>query len=461
MLKKILVKLIAIVLLLIMIFVIGACNMNKSNSQSQKIVYYYVAGSDSDLLSIIRRYNKYCLANLDETYQIELVEFDSDKIMYEKLSAEIMAGKGPDLISLDQCLPFEKMIEGNVFADIDEVMQMYNFNIPFDNCQQSIMDSGIYNGKRIFAPLYYCPNVFLTTSETLNEHGINVMEQGVYSLFENLDNNLEGYSLFGNYNSNKQWLYSFIYNHIDYENKAANFDSQFFLENIDIIMNLIKNDDTNKNGFYGYDSSLNGKCLFRTPDNVLGGSIHNVLNFYYAAFLDNRTPLIIPNCNSGQGVFANVQCGIALNNNSSHKEKALYFIKYCLSEDIQSYWCGAMKEENSFSGSNTLALPVNNAALEKSIMVALNQKVDCDGNEQYSESEIEFSNNIKLKFEKDYLSLLPRIQDVCLYNYEQFDSTYFISNVIGDIIEDYFNGVTTKQKFVAQLSSATELYLIE
>ena len=37
------------------------------------------------------------------------------------MATEFMSGDGPDIISLDQPLPFEKLIENHAFADVDEL----------------------------------------------------------------------------------------------------------------------------------------------------------------------------------------------------------------------------------------------------------------------------------------------------------------------------------------------------
>ncbi len=42
--------------------------------------------------------------------------------MCTKMSTEIMAGEGPDIISLNQNLPFEKLIENEAFFDINSLI---------------------------------------------------------------------------------------------------------------------------------------------------------------------------------------------------------------------------------------------------------------------------------------------------------------------------------------------------
>ena len=116
---------IAIILTLqfiITVFAFSGCGESTASSNSSKLTYcaYY----EDAICDIIKRYNKYCTKHYDESYQIEIEEFDSEDTMLTKISTEIMAGKGPDIISLNQKLPFEKLIDNGSFADIDELAEL-------------------------------------------------------------------------------------------------------------------------------------------------------------------------------------------------------------------------------------------------------------------------------------------------------------------------------------------------
>ena len=154
---------IAIILTLqfiITVFVFSGCGESTASSNSSKLTY--CAYNEDVICDIIKRYNKYCTKHYDESYQIEIVEFDSEDTMLTKISTEIMAGKGPDIISLNQKLPFEKLIDNGSFADIDELAELYKSDIDFDDYNSTIMDCGIYNGKRYIIPIAYCPNILIT-----------------------------------------------------------------------------------------------------------------------------------------------------------------------------------------------------------------------------------------------------------------------------------------------------------
>ena len=71
----------------------------KNNSEQNHLVYYTL--NDEDSLSwIIEKYNKYCINSNNPSFQVEIVKFDSEQEMSTQISTEIMAGSGPDIISI-------------------------------------------------------------------------------------------------------------------------------------------------------------------------------------------------------------------------------------------------------------------------------------------------------------------------------------------------------------------------
>ena len=81
----------AILLGVIVITSFSSCAI-KNNSEQNHLVYYTLNDEDSVCVELIQKYNNYCLKNLEESYQIEIVEFDSEDTMLTKISTEIMAG---------------------------------------------------------------------------------------------------------------------------------------------------------------------------------------------------------------------------------------------------------------------------------------------------------------------------------------------------------------------------------
>ena len=452
---------IAIILTLqfiITVFAFSGCGESIASSNSSKLTY--CAYNEDAICDIIKRYNKYCTKHYDESYQIEIVEYDSLEEMYTIMATEFMSGDGPDIISLDQPLPFEKLIENHAFADVDELINTYGSNIDFNDYNTKVMESGIVNRKRYFVPFFYCPNIFISTQEKLKEYDLNFSDFSYKELSKQLSQEKVSCSLFGNESDNYSFLYSFIDSYVNFDNKTANFDTNSFLENIDYIKKLINNDNTNENVYYDLYNSENNGCILSTPRLLFGGTIGGVKTAYYNIFLQNKTPAILPNFSYENKITAYVECGIAINQNSDKKDKALRFIEYCLSEDVQEYWCGS-RSDKGFSGTNEISLPVNNKAFDYAVEVETGEEWDYNEDGEFDEEEKEFSENVDSIFWKDYLGIIDDISGCTLYNYKNLKTTYYNSSVIGDIVDKYLKGDISKEKFIRQLTAATEIYLTE
>lgn len=452
---------IAIILTLqfiITVFAFSGCGESTASSNSSKLTY--CAYNEDAICDIIERYNKYCKKHYDESYQIEIVEYDSLEEMYTIMATEFMSGDGPDIISLDQPLPFEKLIENHAFADVDELINTYGSNIDFNDYNTKVMESGIVNRKRYFVPFFYCPNIFISTQEKLKEYDLNFSDFSYKELSRQLSQEKVSCSLFGNESDNYSLLYSFIDSYVNFDNKTTNFDTNSFLENIDYIKKLINNDNTNENVYYDLYNSENNGCILSTPRLLFGGTIGGIKTAYYNIFLQNKTPAILPNFSYENKITAYVECGIAINQNSDKKDKALRFIEYCLSEDVQEYWCGS-RSDKGFSGTNEISLPVNNKAFDYAVEVETAEEWDYNEDGEFDEEEKEFSENVDSIFWKDYLGIIDDISGCTLYNYKNLKTTYYNSSVIGDIVDKYLKGDISKDKFIRQLSAATEIYLTE
>lgn len=452
---------IAIILTLqfiITVFAFSGCGESTASSNSSKLTY--CAYNEDAICDIIKRYNKYCTKHYDESYQIEIVEYDSLEEMYTIMATEFMSGDGPDIISLDQPLPFEKLIENHAFADVDELINTYGSNIDFNDYNTKVMESGIVNRKRYFVPFFYCPNIFISTQEKLKEYDLNFSDFSYKELSRQLSQEKVSCSLFGNESDNYSLLYSFIDSYVNFDNKTTNFDTNSFLKNIDYIKKLINNDNTNENVYYNLYNSENNGCILSTPKLLFGGTIGGVKTAYYNIFLQNKTPAILPNFSYENKITAYVECGIAINQNSDKKDKALRFIEYCLSEDVQEYWCGS-RSDKGFSGTNEISLPVNNKAFDYAVEVETGEEWDYNEDGEFDEEEKEFSENVDSIFWKDYLGIIDDISGCTLYNYKNLKTTYYNSSVIGDIVDKYLKGDFSKDKFIRQLTAATEIYLTE
>lgn len=436
---------IAIILTLqfiITVFAFSGCGESTASSNSSKLTYcaYY----EDAICDIIKRYNKYCTKHYDESYQIEIVEFESQEEMKLKMSTEIMAGEGPDIFSLSQKLPFEKLTDSKTIADVNELISEFSYDIGIDNCDSKIMDAGVIDGKRYFIPLFYSPDVFITTEETLNKYNLTSSEFSFKALSEELLKNKKEYSLFGD--DNTAFFYSFLDQYIDFNSGNTEFNSDKFSEDLDSIYSLIKNDTTDENVYYFlYENINNGASILYKEMPAFS----RIVRTYSCLKYLGSTPVFVNNYNmDDDSISASVDVGIAVNDNCKNKEKLLPFIKYCLSCNVQKN----MSEERMY-------LPVNSDAMEKCID-SIDEAIDF-GDLIVSDKEKAIVETAQSAAIRDYKYIINNITKCNLYGFNYLSDTYFNSSVISDIVDKYLNGDISNEKFIRQLTAATEIYLKE
>ena len=440
-------KIISAFLILQLVFVLftfSGCHKNSTLNDSRCLKYYTYC--EDSICDLINKYNKYCTVNYNDTYKIEIIKFDSEEEMKLKMSTEIMAGEGPDIFSLSQKLPFEKLTDSKTIADVNELISEFSYDIGIDNCDSKIMDAGVIDGKRYFIPLFYSPDVFITTEETLNKYNLTSSEFSFKALSEKLSKNKKEYSLFGSADDNIAFFYSFLDQYIDFNSGNTEFNSDKFSEDLDSIYSLIKNDTTDENvNYFLYENINNGASILYKEMPAFSGIVRTYSCLKYLG----STPVFVNNYNmDDDSISASTDVGIAVNDNCKNKEKLLPFIKYCLSCDVQKN----MSEECMY-------LPVNSDAMEKCID-SIDEVIDFE-DIIVSDKEKAIVETAESAAIRDYKYIINNITKCNLYSFNCLSDTYFNSSVISDIVDKYLNGDISKEKFIHQLTAATEIYLKE
>ena len=439
---------IAIILTLqfiITVFAFSGCGESTASSNSSKLTYcaYY----EDAICDIIKRYNKYCTKHYDESYQIEIVEFESQEEMKLKMSTEIMAGEGPDIISLNQNLPFEKLIENEAFLDINSLINNDETKdkIELDEYNSFIMNVGVYDGKRYIVPLSYGMDVLVSTQERLKQFNVsgNNGETLTYSnvsvKFSPFFNSTTNYSFVSNDSDTGLWfdhpmqLFSrFINSYIDFDNKSTFFTDDEFKDNLDIMREMVINTRED-----------NSNALF--DDLYINRSLPLITGKYAYYKSIGETPVVFRGLVKSDDIYsAFLEIGFAINNNTKLQEQAYAFIKCALSDDCQMRICGA--KGNSLSAS--ISFPLNNKAYEQL---------------KYTASRVTDDDDRIIGIDNDFISTYMKIADYvnkCTL-YRDASHSYYNSSVIGDIVDKYLSGDISKEKFIRQLTAATEIYLTE
>ena len=432
----------------------------KHNSADDKLTFYCLGEYGDELYEFIKKYNKYCAVN--DTYEdsVEFVYFESTAELNAVLSTELMAGKGPDILSITQGFPFEKLVRNSSLADIDEILENNNSSLDFNDYNKVIMDSGIFGGKRLIVPLYYRADILYTTEERLGMCTADTQNFTFESALNSYKNTKTDMYLLNPY-SVDAFYFTFVRRFADFEKGTTDFESEEFSRGAEELKKLLLNEKSYsslKNYEFQYTED-HSEYLFTSNEIFFyGGSLTDVARTYMNALSDEKNLTVCPNLNRNGKVAANVEIGFAINANCKKQDKAAKLIEYLLSDESQGYFSGGRND----SSSSGVALPVKNSVFDKAVEEAL--EFHWYFSEELSETDEYVIELVKQKnkfLTDEYIPLIEDISSANLYGYFSQTESYLYQNVIGEIISDYLNDKITTQKLVSRLTSALNIYMNE
>lgn len=420
---------------ILMVLTLFGCNSENDNNNNSDLLTVYVV-NESPIIRLIDAYN-----DSNKSDKINVVEIQDGDTLNSKLSAELMAGKGPDIVLYDSSYNgisnMEKMMALDVFADYNELIKndSSDSSIDLKNYNEVVMDSGIYNGKRYFMPISYMPNFLITTTKLSDEYSIDTSKSITYEkspkvLSKYLNKAKKSENMSGFYNVNEE-LYALIDSNIDFFNKTNTLQSDKFLNNLNALSELILPADKNNSlGTDPLELVLKGNTMFASLYQITGSEPNGMGYIYYYFKSNSQTPLIMNNLSDSEDTSsAFIDKGFLINNNSDKKESAFKFVKYMLSEDVQC--------------NSEVGLPVNKAAQKKLI-----EEIDLDSYNMEKDSDY---NN----FISNYSNALDGI------NKCGFRNDYFNNSIINDVVSKYVSGDITEKQFIKEIQGKTQLYLNE
>ena len=437
-------KFVSILLAVVLIFSVLTCvGCEADKKEKNTITYYHYEPQVSTVSSLIYDYNKK-FGNTD--YKINVVEFDDMKEMASRLSTEIMAGKGPDIITSAELEMLssstEKLIKQGIFANLDDIFDddLSDDKLDLSDYNSNILNAGVYEGKRYYLPVVFEPQILLTSSVEFSKYSDDNAESKLtYDDVVTLNNNIlkdrTNNRFFYDSEDYKRILLNYIDEHVDLYSQKCNFDSENFMESITSLKEFC-NSNENKTDEIVPIFSVSGQYeLFALYDEI--AAIDN----------DGDKPLITNMPNQDGAPIGKIMDAIFINNNSNNKQKILKFIKYALSEKVQSDFCGANIEEYlpTTSYGSGWEYPVNNESYSKLFDKA---------------KEVKYINNTANISEANFMYAKDYVDNIKSYRlYGLYD--YYNTEVIGDIVDKFLSDEIDENKFIKELKSKTEIYLEE
>ncbi len=354
------------------------------------------------------------------------------------INTELMSGIAPDIIDLSN-LPYKNYIDSGMIANIYKLMKNdKEFNI--NNYNTKVFETYHYKDGLFVIPLDYSlglitsnynlgiddstwnwQNFFSSAQETLSKDTQNIDTEYIFTI--TVDRFFE--EIFQNEYKN----------YVDEEEKTANFTSKEFID----IMKYCKSLADDKIICKTSDDRKKSKRIFETysvnslydivSDGICSYVLDNATRYYY------KTP-----SNSGNnGVMINAIHKYAVNNNSENKKLAWKFIKFMLSDEIQTspklYW-----------------FPVNNTSFNKKL--EKDQKQLTDECKEFNEISIEKNNELLENYTfqlKEFVSSITTCRDA---NPE-------ILEIVNEYVKMYFSEEKTAEQAAQIIQNKVSIYLNE
>ncbi|GBG05957.1 hypothetical protein PAT3040_00445 [Paenibacillus agaridevorans] len=287
---------------------------------------------------------------------IELKEFDSGsgglmsnsavEKYIKQTTTEVLSGKGADLFTLRVIeLPIDNYVNKKAFVNLDEWMQRDSAFDP-NQYQTNILEGSKMNGGSYILPLEYSLEVLFGDAEAFNNAGITFNDKSwTWSDFADIGKQIKGKDssrfVLGNIapeemiNNMVSDSYSQLIDGVD---GTATFDSPMFIDMLEQVKALYE--DKILKSDYADNSSFQYSSVYSPSDYLMR------LGLYYPD--GNGKVYQKPNSSAQKsGISFEPLDQIAMNANSKVQRDAWEFMKFLLSEEMQSY--SANSDQPSFS----------------------------------------------------------------------------------------------------------------
>jgi len=259
----------------------------------------------------------------------------------KKFNAEIMSGKASDLICLEG-LPYKKYIDKNIFADISEIISR-DSTFDMNQLYKNIIEACKYKGKLYSMPVSFTFDALQADGALTDAQGIKLEgDNWTWETFAEAarkasgDKNGDGKTdIYGLAKEDPLKLFEYIFSssmkqYVDMENKQCHFDSEEFIELLEMVKVLSSKDVMH--------STLDYDALFQgSSRGTIGFSfIEDMNNFAYAvskSMLGDKAEVHAMPL-SGEDMPRTFDATMyAISSSSELKEEAWEFIKFMTSDE--------------------------------------------------------------------------------------------------------------------------------
>lgn len=271
-------------------------------------------------------------------------DFDLEQELFTQVAAQIMAGEGPDVFIIDDTvMDVEKLVRQGIFADMEPFFQADDFD--WSPYNQTIMDGGVWNGKRFTIPLGYDFPLLITTREALEETGFDMEKCKDYRGFleettRYMENLTRKRRLFHNPLTVVNITEFSGLSIADYDAKTIDLSSPVFQEGFQWYKTVM---ETHPNGTDLDGDWLTGAAAVRDGNALWTPSLMGALHDFYGDFGALKTTgdaVMMPVRDLNGGIQASIKYPVAVRANSENLQNAYDYIKILLSPEVQCTYSG-------------------------------------------------------------------------------------------------------------------------
>lgn len=293
---------------------------------------------DSDMLELALN----CYRDQYPEIAVKLIKPETDSEskdeLYQQVAAQIMAGEGPDVFIVDDSvLDMEKLVRQGIFADMEPFFEADNFD--WEPYHKTVMDGGVWNGKRFAIPLSYDFPLLFTTRTALEETGFDTEACKDYQGFleettHYMKDPTQTRPLFHNVLCVTDVTGFSGISIVDYDTRTADLSSpalQLGLQWYKTVMENHPNYNQISNGLENAAVVRDGQALWTTS--ILGA----LYGFYneFAALKTVDEAIMMPIRDLDGGIQAKIKYSVAVRANSDNLQNAYDYIKILLSPEVQ------------------------------------------------------------------------------------------------------------------------------
>lgn len=313
-----------------------------SQSNERLSIFYIGENKDSEMM-------RAALASYTELYpdvEVGLIKSDAGASyeammeLYNQTAAQIMTGEGPDVFIInDEVMDVEKLVRQGIFADMDPFFQADHFD--WEPYNQTIMNGGVWNGKRFVIPLSYTFPLLITSQAALDDTGFDVNACKDFKGFLEetmrfLEDPAQTRRLFyGTSSVLSEESECFGIPIIDYDARGVDLSSPLLQPMLQWRKTLLEKDPKR---IYDITGGLGGAAAIRDGQALWTNTILGPLYGFYYDFGALKTlgdAVMMPIRDVNGGIQAKLQYCVAVRGNSENLQNAYNYIKLLLSPHIQ------------------------------------------------------------------------------------------------------------------------------